>query len=245
MTKTRTPPAPEASSASSRRMPAGRAAAREAKPDRRRAILLAAEKLFGLNGYNAVSIRDIAAEAEVPLALVGYYYGAKHELYDAIFESWQGSIDERLARLREVASDPKADDALERILDAFVSPVIALHASPEGQYFAVMAARDLASPAPEADRVQRQYFDPMANAFIDALMAACPGSSRGQIAWCYQFALGAMLHFLLSGERAERLSKGENQSSDPVAKDLLLHFIAAGFRGALATPAKTRPRRQT
>ena len=74
-------------------------AATPARPDRRQNILLAAEKLFAKYGYHAVSIRHIADEAQVPLALVGYYFGAKHELYHAIFEHWRATIDERLASL--------------------------------------------------------------------------------------------------------------------------------------------------
>jgi AcrR family transcriptional regulator len=54
-------------------------------PDRQQAILLAAEKLFAEKGYARVTIREIAKEANVPLALVGYYYGPKHELFQAIF----------------------------------------------------------------------------------------------------------------------------------------------------------------
>ena len=69
--------------------------------DRRGDILLAAEKLFAQHGYHAVSLRQIATEAGVPLALVGYYFGAKHELFHAIFEHWAPTIDERLSRLRE------------------------------------------------------------------------------------------------------------------------------------------------
>jgi AcrR family transcriptional regulator len=66
---------------------ASRAQTAEAvRPDRKRAILLAAEKLFAERGYHAVTIRQIAEEAGVPSALVGYYYGAKHELFHAIFE---------------------------------------------------------------------------------------------------------------------------------------------------------------
>ena len=62
------------------------------RPDRRHAILLAAEKLFAQHGYHAVTIRQIAEEAAVPLALVGYYYGPKHELFHAIFEHWSHSL---------------------------------------------------------------------------------------------------------------------------------------------------------
>ena len=198
-------------------------------------ILLAAEKLFALNGYHAVSIRDIAAEAGVPLALVGYYYGAKHELYHAIFESWNSAIAGRVASLQAAVSDASAPELLEPILDAFVSPVIALHGHPEGRYYALMAARDLAMPSPEAERAQREFFDPLAHAFIDALLCTAPGATRGQVAWCYQFMLGALTHFL-TDRRVERLSNGENRAADPAAKAQLLVFIAAGIRAALGTP---------
>lgn len=220
-----------------RRMPAGRLA-REAQPDRRKNILLAAEKLFALQGFHAVSIRDIAAEAQVPLALVGYYYGAKHELYHAIFESWSPTISGRLDALRATAQIADPHERLTRILDAFVSPLIELHQHPEGQYYALMAARDLGSPTPEVDRAHREIFDPMAHAFIDALMTTVPSASRGQVAWCYQFMLGALLHFL-ADRRVERLSGGENKAADPAAKTVLLKFITAGIRGVLGGPDPT------
>jgi AcrR family transcriptional regulator len=212
-----------------------RAAARADQPDRRLNILLAAEKLFALRGYHAVSIRDIAAEAEVPLALVGYYYGAKHELYRAIMQSWSGNIADRLDRLQAAAGEPDRSARLDRILEAFVAPLVALHASREGQYYALMAARDLAAPTPEAEEAHREFFDPMAHAFIDALMTTAPRAARGQVAWCYQFMLGAVLHFL-SDRRVERLSRGENRAADPAAQDKLLTFVAAGFRAVLGIP---------
>ncbi|MCD2341886.1 TetR/AcrR family transcriptional regulator [Ideonella azotifigens] len=218
-----------------RRLPESRKASQgDAQPNRQRAILLAAEKLFALRGYHAVSIREIAAEAGVPLALVGYYYGAKQDLYYAIFESWQGTIDTRLAQLRAATQPPIADDALERLIASFIGPVVALHGSPEGQYYALMAARELALPTAESDKAQREFFDPLAHAYLDALQVLFPGSSRGQVAWCYQFMLGALLHFL-SDTRVARLSKGENQPADPAATPHLLRFVTAGFRAVLVT----------
>ena len=49
---------------------AGTPKAAAERPDRREAILLAAERLFSQQGYHAVSLRQIAQAAEVPLALV-------------------------------------------------------------------------------------------------------------------------------------------------------------------------------
>jgi AcrR family transcriptional regulator len=84
-----------------------------------------------------VTIRQIADEAGVPLALVGYYFGPKHELFHAIFEHWNDSIEARLAGLRAVPNDPADPRTLPRIIEAFIAPVLALRASAEGEYYAL------------------------------------------------------------------------------------------------------------
>lgn len=206
--------------------------------DRRQAILLAAERLFSRHGYHAVSLRQIADEAGVPLALVGYYFGPKNALFEAIFEQWNHTIEERLAALAAVRIDPASAQTLPRIIEAFIAPVLQLRASAEGEYYALLVARELSHATDEADRVLRRYFDPLAIAFIDALQRALPHATRGQVAWGYQFALGALLHHL-TDTRVERLSGGEDHAADPGAGTLLLNFIVAGLRGALPRPRAT------
>lgn len=218
------------------------------RPDRRQAILLAAEKLFAQHGYHAVTIRQIAEEASVPLALVGYYFGPKQDLFHAIFEHWSHSIDERLARLNKVDNDPDDAHTLPRIIEAFTAPVLALRASAEGEYYALLVARELYHATEEADRVLRGYFDPLATAYIDALHVALPHATRSQVAWGYQFALGALLHHL-NDTRIERLSRGENKRADPAMAPMLVNFIVGGLRAALPKPKtprtqKTPTRRQ-
>lgn len=203
------------------------------RPDRAQAILLAAEKLFAARGYHAVTIRQIAEEAEVPLALVGYYFGPKHALFHAIFAHWNHTIEERLAALRAARPDPADPHTLTRIIEAFVRPVIRLRGSPEGEYYALLVGRELAYAAEEADRVLREFFDPLAHAFIDALHAALPQVPRERMAWGYQFALGALLHHI-SDTRVERLSLGLSRVGDPDAERLLVAFIVGGLRAAFA-----------
>ncbi len=200
----------------------------EARPDRRQAILLAAEKLFAQRGYHAITIRQIAEEAGVPLALVGYYFGQKHELFAAIFAHWNGTIEARLAGLH-AAIAAGGRDLLRRIVLAFVSPVLLLRASEEGEYYALLVARELAYASPEADAVLRGHFDPLAQAFINALHGALPNATRVQVSWGYQFALGALLHHL-SDDRIVRLSQGQARANAPEAAPLLVAFIVAGLR---------------
>jgi AcrR family transcriptional regulator len=215
---------------------ARRAADRSERPDRQQDILLAAEKLFAQHGYRSVSIRQIADEAGVPLALVSYYHGQKHELFQAIFDHWRGTVDERLALLARACEGAPGPAMLRRIVEAFAQPVLHLRASSEGEYYAQLVARELFYRTPEAEKVLSDHFDPMAHAFIDALHAAAPGSTRATAAWAYQFAVGALLHHI-SDDRVERLSRRQNQAADPAAGPLLIDFITAGAAAVLATPA--------
>ncbi len=230
--------------------PARRKSDAAPRPDRQQAILLAAEKLFAQRGYHAVTIRQIAEEAGVPLALVAYYYGPKNDLFHAVFAHWGHTIEERLAALEAVMQDPQDPQTLTRIVEAFIYPVIHMRSSDEGQYYAQLVGRELAYNSEEADRVLRDFFDPMAHRFIDALHHALPQGSRADAAWGYQFALGALLHHLVD-DRIGRLSNHVNTPSDPAAAERLVRFIVGGLRATLpvAPPKKssTPPshRRQT
>ena len=219
-------------------MPARRAAAvvADSRPDRKTAILLAAEKLFAQHGYDVVSLRQIADEAGVPLALVNYYYGQKHQLFEAVFAHWKGTIDERLAGLRAALAAP-ARERLRRLVDAFLQPVLRLRASAEGEYYALMVARELYHAREHTDRVMRDFFDPLALAYIDALHEVLPHASRAEAAWCYQFMLGALLHHI-SDDRIVRLSREQCRPADPVAAPLLTRFILGGIQSALPAPAR-------
>ncbi len=208
-------------------------------PDRKRAILLAAERLFAQHGYHAVSIRQIAEEAGVPLALVGYHYGPKHELFHAIFAHWNATIEQRLARLSVARQAPRAR-RLTEIIRAFVEPVLELRASEEGESYALLVARELLYSSKEADRALRDFFDPLAHAFIDALNEVMPTATRADMAWCYQFALGALLHHL-TDTRAPRLARRPGLRGGPRTRLMLINFIVGGIRAALQVPRAPSP----
>jgi AcrR family transcriptional regulator len=192
------------------------------------AILLAAEKLFARHGYHAVSVRQIADEAGVQVALLGYYFGPKSALFEAIFEHWSPAIEARLTALAEIPINPADTRTLPRIIEAFTAPVLALRASSEGEYYAKLVARELSHTTEESDRVLRRYFDPLAHAFIDALHRTMPHATRAQAAWGYQFALGALLHHL------------RDTPADPAAGALLVNFIVGGLRSAFPRPRAGR-----
>jgi AcrR family transcriptional regulator len=208
-----------------------------ARPDRQKVILLAAEKLFAERGFHGVSIRDIAKEAGVPLALVGYYYGPKVDLYHEIYRQRAGFVQERLDGLARVLHEAPADQLLEEIVKAFVLPVLRVASTPDGRIFLRLMSRGMNDNLAEDEPIIRELFDPLAHAFIDALMQALPAAGRAKAAWCYQFALGSLLHHVID-RRVERLSQGENRQGDgEAAGPLLVQFITEGMRKACSTPA--------
>jgi AcrR family transcriptional regulator len=47
-------------------------------------ILLVAEKLFGEKGFDGTSIRNIAQEAKINIAMVSYYFGSKEKMLESL-----------------------------------------------------------------------------------------------------------------------------------------------------------------
>ena len=52
--------------------------------DKQIEILLVAEKLFSEHGFDGTSIRDIAKEASINIAMISYYFGSKEKLLEAL-----------------------------------------------------------------------------------------------------------------------------------------------------------------
>lgn len=228
-------PADHPESADASRAPdAAAAPGAKTRPDRRQNILDASQRLFARYGYHAVTIRQIAAEAKVPLALVGYYFGQKQELYDAIFAHWSSNLAQRGVDLREALAVSKGD-RLHSIVSAMVVPIVRMRASPEGESYALFVTRGLTQQGAEEDRAIREFIDPVAVEYVNAIHSALaeeyPGFTHAQAAWGFQFAIGAVLHFL-SDQRVTRLSNGANRAGDPAVEQQLIAFVQAGLRGA-------------
>jgi AcrR family transcriptional regulator len=141
----------------------------------RQQILEAARSAFGENGYNATTLRAIAAQAEVDVALVAYYFGRKEQLFAAVMDvpvspgdiidrAFAGGLDGVGPRLVDlflgVWEDPESGPAVQalfrgataredsrRALSEFVSREVI------GRCAAHLAAEPLAAePRPDAAR---------------------------------------------------------------------------------------------
>jgi len=62
-------------------------------------IIDTAERLFARKGFDGTSVRDIAEEAGINVAMISYYFGSKEKLMEAIFEVKIGRVQVRVEEL--------------------------------------------------------------------------------------------------------------------------------------------------
>ncbi|HVU57975.1 MAG TPA: TetR family transcriptional regulator [Puia sp.] len=92
--------------------------------DKREHILIVAEQLFGENGFDGTSVRDIAHKAGVNLAMISYYFGSKEKLLEALIEFRTGytyGILEELNKDQTLSSWDKIDRLVEFYVDRILN----------------------------------------------------------------------------------------------------------------------------
>ena len=67
--------------------------------DKRSHLIQTAERLFSVKGFEGTSVRDIAEEAGVNIAMISYYFRSKEGLMEALFEKRTEDIKMRVESL--------------------------------------------------------------------------------------------------------------------------------------------------
>ncbi|MDT7951566.1 MAG: TetR/AcrR family transcriptional regulator [Acetobacteraceae bacterium] len=217
-----------------------RLAAEDERPVRQR-LLDAGERLFAAHGWNGVSIRTLAAEADVTLSALNYHFGEKENLLAEIFAARAAPIAaERMRLLGKI--EAKGAPTLEAIIQAFLRPALTVDKQFGGAPFVKLRARLATEPEAFSRRILARAFDQSSGAFIKALQAVLPGLPAADLAWRFHFLLGAMSYTMANPGRIQSLTGGACDPGDTeLALAHLVPFAAAGFRAA---PVR-RPRRRT
>lgn len=87
-------------------------------------IINAAEKLFALKGFDGASVRDIAQEADINVAMISYYFGSKEKLMEAVFGKRTTNIRlkvENLLQDTELSHIEKMNVLIDDYVDKFIN----------------------------------------------------------------------------------------------------------------------------
>ncbi|MEQ8558481.1 MAG: TetR/AcrR family transcriptional regulator [Henriciella sp.] len=205
----------------------------EVKVSRKDAILDAAEALFAEHGYDAVTLRAIAAKAGVDVALANYHFGRKHELFEQTFQRRAEILNtwrlEALEACREKAAPSPA--SVRDIIDAYLRPLMTgPHLKEPGwrNYYGMVAYVN--SSTAWGGQLMTKSYNPAIESFIEALKEALPEASDDAIYWGYHCLSGALTLAFAQTGRLDQLSRGKVCSTDLEGGYLqMVDFITAGF----------------
>src|SRR5690349_22659654 len=217
------------------------------KPNLREAILAAAEELFSTNGFNAVSVRDIAQAAGANPGSVTYHFKTKDGLLLEIYRRHCGPMNLRRSELLAAAMRVRdLQDRLEAIVRAYVLPAFSSghDLAGGGARFTRLRAVMSAEGNEVAGKIIAQTFDDTSHAFIDTILDSLPHIPRTEIVWRSHFVLDALYYSLVTPERVTRLSRGDADGSDPgeAIEQLVQSTVASLQAPALDRPASSRKR---
>jgi AcrR family transcriptional regulator len=208
------------------------------------AILDAAEKIFGMQGFEGGTMQLIAKEANVAQSLIHYHYKDKAKLYEAVFERRAAVIrDVRARKLAELFERQKPRDVrLEEVLETLFMSLEELLGEKRGKlrYYVQMLAEVTISGNERSMLIVKKFYDPSAELFIDAFMKVVPDLSREAAVWAYLYAIGARMQVHAPNNRAMRLGASSGVKS-PSGYDLLVPFVAAGIRSITSDKRLAKP----
>jgi AcrR family transcriptional regulator len=211
------------------------------KPNLREAILAAAEELFSSNGFNAVSVRDIAQAAGANPGSVTYHFKTKDGLLLEIYRRHCGPMNLRRSELLAAAKRVRdLQDRLEAIVRAYVLPAFSSGSdlAGGGARFTRLRAVMSAEGNEVARKIIAQTFDDTSHAFIDAIHESLPHVPRTEIVWRCHFLLGALYYSLVTPERVSRLSRGAADGSDAAsAIEQLVRATVASLQAPALDPS--------
>lgn len=197
-------------------------------------ILKTAEQIFAEMGFEGTSLRQVAVNSDVPVALVSYHFKNKLGLYREVFRVRDPNTNaQRLAGLALAEMEDNLERRLEMIVKAALMPMLSLRKIEGSANFGVLLAREATDPRSAERGIIKEMFDTTATATIKALKGALPDRSEAEIVWAFQMMIGTMLYIMADGGRTKHLSGGACDPEDVEGTmRLILPLLVRGMGGA-------------
>ncbi len=197
------------------------------------AILETAERLFGEQGLESVSIRDIAKAADVSISVIYHHFGSKANLLRTILRTRIAEVGEiRNAMFAELEAQPRPE--IGKVLYAAIAPLARLRAPDSGRQATVQfLARALVSTLPEVQEEVAATVNELTRV-VRLVQRALPHLSHAEVCWRLHFTFGIehMTHW--DDARLAIMSEGE---CDPNAiEESIRRAVAYAEAGFLAPP---------
>ena len=196
-------------------------------------LLDAAEELFCEHGFEATSIRDIAAAAGCNIASVNYYFGGKDKLYQEVWR--RHLITMRVARLASIdkvmsqnEGVPHLEDLLLSYANTFIEPLVD---ESKGRRFIKLMAREMVDSHLPPNMFLEEMIIPVMTALQRALVKTCPGLEKPKARLVILSIVGQLIQTVHAKTMFQQTDNPELPKFDLTeAVDHIVKFSAAGIR---------------
>ncbi|WP_421902819.1 CerR family C-terminal domain-containing protein [Maridesulfovibrio sp.] len=181
----------------------------------RQKLLEVGLKLFAMNGFNGVSMRSLASEAEVNLATVGYHFGGKQGLYEAVIREiirFREEIMPSLSVVQEQIDRFKSNEISKEELVAwfFRSQMLGVLSDPITIWGIMLINREMAAPSEVYPLLDEEFFEPSIQSMNAVIQVAMPDdSSNTEIMAVSTALIGIVLKFVKSKAFTDRVGWAE------------------------------------
>jgi len=193
-------------------------------------IMDAAEVQFAELGYAGTSMREVAQAVNATQALINYYFGSKYGLFEETFLR-RGQV---ISRQRDELLDAllaQGRPTVRNIVQAFLSPTLAMRSTPQGRAFLRLQARLHTEPPEISYQLRTQAYGGSTQRYVDAIRLALPDLPELDAYWRVTLMIGTYLYAFSDTHRMDAMAPpGLYDPEDTEALiEQVTRFVTGGF----------------
>jgi AcrR family transcriptional regulator len=172
------------------------------------ALIRAALRLFGQNGFEGTSTREIAAAANANIGSIAYHFGGKEGLRAACAEHIAATITTMSGQVLAAAPEPASltpEQAHALLKNMIATMVTFLVGRPESGDFVQFILRELSHPTAALDTIYNRMFAPMHMRLCQVWQAATGEDAEAEATKLTVFTvIGQIVYFRIGREAVQR-----------------------------------------
>ena len=194
----------------------------------RQRIMNAAEPLFAGDGLVGVSMRQIAAAADVDLSLVAYHFASKNNLYHAVLDRAVVMFSNLRGEMLDALLARNPDPSITDIFDVPITAWFNIYFRDDPCKARLLLTGINLEHNPYGDKPWPS--DPFVKHFIAAVQHCLPDEPLEGINWKYHLVMGSLIYCLNAPARVKRISNNLCDADNPdEVRRVLLDMVSKLF----------------
>lgn len=190
-----------------------------------------AETLFAAHGFDGVSLRALAAAAQVPLGSIAYHFGSKEGLYRAIWSHWMGRAHgDHVADQACQEAPSSRQEGLRRAVDAFFAGPRAILREDGGHRFVAIMIHEAHDPRQASRGMMDEFVLPHGGRAHRDLRGMLPELSEESFEVGFHMTVSA-LRIIIENDRSPHPLPARSPEDFDRLFSIITDFVVSGWLG--------------